>query len=453
MSQGTNSGLHLNSTDAPFEWLTNFRSIRHLLLPSRIVGECLSSSLTNSEDVLDPNNGHVHTSSSSPEETTLQLNALHVGCGTSTVGESLMCLRERTQNHLLHYGYVVNVDNDRNALASMERRYESRKANLDEKMCTMEWKYIDFKSDESCRRAMDNVYCKLMSRSTPLNPGGCFDLVLDKSTLDCLLCAETSVVAQFLREVYRSLRVPSSRRSHENASKKIQSAATTQASWGGVYVLITFHPAEFIEKLLTQLPGADWQIEHEVVQREMEDVFNKHDDLYVDEVKHDKDNWNIGTKEQNESSSAWSSGTFNPDENYRKTVNVFTCRRCSKSDESSSGSKCILDPIEVLRHIERTCDEWYKATNPMVTHEREEQIRMAFLEATEGKSSLHNMEGSLGLKQSYDILFTNTEKEILTFDLFLDDWHAYCEGADKILNTKQDGMTVEVALDFLREMQ
>ena len=39
----------------------------------------------------------------------------------------------------------------------------------------------------------------------------------------------------------------------------------------------------------------------------------------------------------------------------------------------------------------------------MMTHEQEEQIRMAFLEATEGKSSVHNIEGSLGLKQSYEL--------------------------------------------------
>ena len=51
-----------------------------------------------------------------------------------------------------------------------------------------------------------------------IEPGGCFDLVLDKSTLDCLLCAETSVVAQFLCEVYRALRIPTSDFSECNSS-------------------------------------------------------------------------------------------------------------------------------------------------------------------------------------------------------------------------------------------
>ena len=187
------------AVDAPFEWLTGFKSIRHLVTPSRIIFGSDTSTI----------NAYYHSSQKSP----IHLNALHVGCGTSTIGESLACLRERTPNgRLLQYGNVVNVDNDRCALKAMQNRWENRRqTHTEDKHGIMQWECLDFSSDESCRLALDGVNQQLMSaKNTDANnnQGGCFDLVLDKSTLDCLLCTESETIAQFLCEVYSALRVP-----------------------------------------------------------------------------------------------------------------------------------------------------------------------------------------------------------------------------------------------------
>ena len=466
--------------DSPFEWLTNFRSLQHLVLPSRIVFG--SSPSINSNESLDSSKFYC-TERQSP---IIQLNALHVGCGTSTVGESLLCMRECTNNHMFQYGTVINVDNDQNALDSLQRRWENRIVpsttdggetnHLQEgmRMGSMLWKCLDFSSDHSCRSVLDGAYCNVMENANGDEGvvdirGGCIDLVLDKSTLDCLLCAETHVVAQFLCEIYRALRVPTASSPRISPSTDSNDEATNRSttdmpsmSWGGVYVIVTFHPVEFVDRLLTQLPGADWTVEHEIVKREVEDV-KAYASCSVDQITSHGSNENDMEKDEapalSPSTSAWASGTFHPDENYRKTVNVFTCRRhCTPSLSPSVGDtpSYILDKEQVLRHIERTCDEWYQETNPMVTSEREEQIRIAFQEAAgvAGKGSDDRNTALIELKQCYEILFTNAEKEHLAYEYFLEDWDAYCERmSDNNIDVCRDAMAAATALDFLKEMQ
>ena len=292
-------------------------------------------------------------------------------------------------------------------------------------------------------------------------------MVLDKSTLDCLLCAETTVVAQFLCEVYRALRVPLPANT---------TTATETSSWGGIYVLISFHPVEFIQKLLQLLPGSDWNIEHEVIKREVEDVTKQNQATgTVYEVQPDRmEDSNTKDMPHPSASSAWSSGTFNPDENYRKTVTVFTCRRlCSQSSSSCDNNiplhTHILDKEQVRKHIEAVCDEWYQTQNPMITGEREEHLHRAFTEAATVKMNLNQDEIeshdksnvsiadsiSIDLEKCYDILFTDAEKEHLSYEYFLEDWEAYCARIVDGGHTAMDrnGMTFDIALDFLKEMQ
>ena len=446
MVQERNIQQTKNNVDSPFEWLTNFRSLRHLILPSRIIG--IGQTLFNAQQ----------------QQARKQLNALHVGCGTSTVGESLICLRECTNDgNVLQYSNVINVDNDQHALNCMKHRWENR-MKREQTDGMMDWKCLDFSNNESCREALDEVYHQLMqnhNNTANIELGGFFDLVLDKSTLDCLLCAETSVVAQFLCEVYRALRVPTSDISECN-SRNI-------SSWGGIYVLVTFHPPEFIEKLLKQVPGTDWHVEWEVINREMEDVHQNRVGSDVELVVNNNTELNNIFMSPAPPSSAWSSGTFQPDENYRKTVTVFTCRRqCSQSsiDESlCSIPSCILDKGKVQQHIERTCDDWYQTTNPMVTGERENELRVAFIEATTANidikcenDNLRDRESAnvLELKKFYEILFTDAEKEHLSYEYFLEDWEAYCNQLTEDKDSDpihREGMTISIALDFLKEMQ
>ena len=525
-----------SGNEAPFEWLTNFQSLRHLVLPSRIVfghdmyhDEPSSYHLSLEEEVgRGEQNNHL-----SKQPGQIYLNALHVGCGTSTLGESLACLRElysrmdtstnksnnkylfqyghiineSNNKYPLQYGHIINVDNDQNALDSMRCRWKCKlrhhQTNIDiddgnsrnnddmANNISIEWKHLDFASDESCRMALDDLYRQLMMQQTVdttiersslyINeeeqaPGGCIDLVIDKSTLDCLLCSETTVIAQFLCEIYRALRVP---------SMDEFAAEHDVLTWGGVYVLITFHPVEFIDNLLKRLPGADWDVDYQVIQRQVEDVTCLDRNLELDEVVVHNENEckNNRTTEVGEHGDgvqhspphtyAWSSGSFHPDKNYRKTVNAFTCRRrnrprCRSStvptfnDDNNTSSTSlptyILDREEVRKHIEQTCDEWYRLTNPIVTKAREEQLRAAFLRSAEearidGVSS--ETEALLNLEQCYDIIFTDAEKEHLDYEHFREDWDAYCssraEADGSSINTC--GMTVAIALDFLNEMQ
>ena len=416
--------------DAPFEWLTGFKSIRHLVAPSRIIGSDTSH----------------HTSSP------IHLNALHVGCGTSTIGESLACLRERTPNgRLLQYGHVVNIDNDINALKTMQNRWENRQTQTVDKQGFMQWECLDFSSDESCRLALDGVYQQLMNtKNTDANnnhEGGCFDLVLDKSTLDCLLCTGAQTIAQFLCEVYRALRVPTTSSDCNQDDNSSEQSTLDQSNWGGVYVLITFHPPEFIEQLLLQLPGADWHIEQEIIQREMENIKeNKHCIAKTEEVNSESvQDLHPPPPSSSSSTSPWSSGMFNPNDNYRKTLNVFICRRQSSNCEQHEN---VLNKDLVQQHIELVCDEHYKTTNPLITNERREQLRLAFLDAIKMNDTRDTT--AIELKRCYHILFTAAEKEHLSYEYFIEDWEAYCSKDDTI---NRCGMTFDVALDFLNEMQ
>eukprot|EP00956_Cyclotella_meneghiniana_P007700 scaffold10321_cov69-Cyclotella_meneghiniana.AAC.2 len=421
--------------NAPFEWLTNFSSLRHLLLPSRIVFN--PSSLSAASEGTASTDDDEETSDLMDE---LSLNALHVGCGTSTAGESLSCLHERvivtnpcasTLQYRMNFGQVVNVDIDTHALESMEHRWKQLQPDTDK----MEWRYIDFAKESLCQEALNSFYD---------SDGGYFDLVLDKSTFDCLLCAESEAVAGLLCEVYRALRVPT--RAHTNG-----------LDWGGIYIMITFHPLEFVQRMLTDLPGADWFVEHEVIRREVENVgqSNLEDAVFAEEIlsRYDKrTNCITSAGVRNEASgmdkiddeatkSAWSSGSFDPDNHYKQNVSVFTCRRLPSSLKTSN---CALDRDAVCQHVEDMCNEWYKTINPMVTAERKEEISLAFTKVTTDDCDY------LDLKQCYNILFTELEKEHLTFAYFLEDWQVYCE---KHGYTKRNCVTLHMALDFLREMQ
>jgi hypothetical protein len=75
-----------------------------------------------------------------------------------------------------------------------------------------------------------------------------FDLVLDKSTLDCTLCSD-SATASLLLEVYRTLKTN-----------------------GGVYIVISFHEMELLLPLLQDLPGARWTVEHTTMDRQIEKI-------------------------------------------------------------------------------------------------------------------------------------------------------------------------------------
>ena len=222
-----------------------------------------------------------------------------------------------------------------------------------------------------------------------------------------------------------------------------------QSWWGGVYALVTFHPVEFIHQLLAELPGANWQIEYEVIRRKA-DIVDTIDALEVEEVVANNSHWEDDAEEichLPPVSSAWASGSFNPDESYRKTITVFTCRRSYKDNQSYT-----LDRQAVREHIESICDQWYQTTSPMVTEERETKLRFDFesAAASQVKGADSSTPVSLDLKTCYELLFTADEKQVLTYDYFIEDWEAYCKNMNRV---DRCSMTIDTALDFLKEMQ
>ncbi|KAL7516075.1 hypothetical protein ACHAWX_001133 [Stephanocyclus meneghinianus] len=486
--------------NASFEWLTNFASVMHLILPSRIVFGQLSSTHPFSQNyaapkssgdeepltqLLEKDSGSLNHDwrhhRQDPNQQCIRLNALHVGCGTSAVGESLLYLAESVsvckgdsfskctsqhelQRYKLQYGHVANVDIDNSALERMQKRWRRLQVNHNDTCSRIDWRYLDFQNEESCRVALDPLYRTISSSSSQEIAGGYFDLVFDKSTLDCLLCSESEAVAGLLCEVYRALRIPSFKPFGIPNDRNLDHHAWL--GWGGVYVLVTFHPLDFVRQLLTHLPGAEWTVEHEVVRREVEhvsvscniencdhpnteEIITRYDLSSNSIVSTGVRNYQVQraiSSDQGATKSAWSSGTFEPDESYRKNVNVFTCRRLPLEPTADS-TNITLDRDKVRQHVEQCCNEWYKATNPMVTDEREQQITISFSRTTGGTE----VSQSLELKQCYDVLFTELEQEHLPYEYFLEDWEAYCSNHDDV--KVRDRMTLEVALDFLREMQ
>lgn len=320
----------------PFEWLTSASSLKPLLLPLLVE----------------------HTK-----------RALHVGCGSSTLGEFLV--------EEMGYVQVVNVDKDGSTLQQMQVRWQRR-----------------FPEDQRL------VFCKvdLAAERIPY-PHGYFDVVLDKSTLDCTLCSDEAT-AGLLCEVYRSLRPEH-----------------------GVYVVISFHHVDMLLPLLRDCPGTDWVVTHHVIPREVEDII----------MTNAEKNTSIHSKPQSDTNgeSAWSTGSFQPQEEYRRTVNAIICQRQSHGEVE-------LDRERVRLHIHETNDEWFRKTNPMLTRTRIDELQIMF------------QERSLDLRLCYEILFTAAEREHLTFDHFLEDWNAFLENRPKVA---PDAMSFETAVEFLEEMQ
>ena len=326
----------------PFEWLTNASSLKPLLEGIVVLSETK--------------------------------RALHVGCGSSTVGEFL--IKE------INYDQVVNVDMDGPTLRQMENRWQQQSPN-DERL----------------------VFCEvdLVNDQIPY-PSGYFDVVIDKSTLDCTLCSDEAT-AGLLYEVYRCL-------NQEH----------------GAYVVISFHHVDLLFPLLRDCPGTDWHVSHQIIRREVEDVVGNNSNnraiVAQDEIKP-----TVPSPDSN-AESAWTTGSFEPTEEYRRTVNVMICRR--------RGPRGELDRGKIRDHVHETNDEWFQSHNPMLTRTRHDELQSMFASRV------------LDLRKCYDALFTEAEREHLTFEHFLEDWDAFLETRP---NIERDCMSFETAVAFLEEMQ
>jgi hypothetical protein len=364
----------------PFEWLTNFGSVSHLMPHPRRDEE-------DHEDLW---------------------KALHVGCGTSTLGEQLLSD--------LGYDRVVNIDCNEESLDFLRRRQLSQTTKNTTTAGTQTFVTMDF-----CQRGENQNDAGAVGT-------GSFDLVVDKSTLDCALCSEHAATGLFFHS-YRALR-PN----------------------GGVYLLISFNHVDFIQPLLEGLPGAHWTTEHHIVRRQLD-----HHEVNAPKTReHNSIEKITAASTGATATSAWSSGSFEPDAEYDRTANVFVCRRYVDDTE---GSDCELDWDAVRDHVFRTNDSWFKEHNPILTHVRKQDLRQLFTAALLEKEGIvdnasdpsSSDDAVLSLEKCYTILFTEAEKKQLLFDFFLEDWNEFytTSGQDKPAH----GMTFDTAVQFLNEMQ
>lgn len=215
----------------PFEWLTSPASLKPIL------NDVLAKLRTEPQEEDDVNKQY-DDGSHDPNTHHPMIRALHVGCGSSTVGEYLVTEFKCQQ--------VVNVDVDEEILEQMKERWRNRQYTKKEDDEEEEEKDPQLNTKDR----LEFCHCNLSNERLPY-PSGSFDLVLDKSTLDVTLCSDHAT-AGLLCEVYRSL-------------KK-----------GGVYMIISFHQEAFLRPLLMDCPGTNWTVTIQRMERQVESLVKTH---------------------------------------------------------------------------------------------------------------------------------------------------------------------------------
>jgi hypothetical protein len=441
----------------PFEWLTSPESIGGFVREHVLESSSSSNSASNNEPP----------------------RAMHIGCGSSTVGEYLV--RE------LCFSKVVNVDRDRETMEGMAERWSEMTDNGDDcTNTTTSTATIGKTEDEKTEKEPSRVlfpsstillpteeisssssssssslsrnhqqqhhnnpmefWClDYTSETLPENYADSFDLVVDKSTLDCTLCSDCSATASFLMEIYRTLKVN-----------------------GGVYMVISFHELDLILPLLEELPGAQWTVSHTTMDRQVECL-----------VANASGRSSSTASPNNNTSDLTSHGAGSNESSSRKPLNVLIARRrwsvCETNVGSTAGGESSPPPAlvfeKVVEHVQTVNDRWFQDEQPLLTETRIEDLRKAFFSPEEpnnnndqeregGKSNSNSNSKHLSLEEAYEVVFTDAEREHLTYEHFLEDWEAFCkeeenqEEPDKLGETNVKGiMTYDLALNFLRANQ
>ena len=397
-----------SSKVTPFEWLTSPSSLDHVILSALNV---------DGSDRHEDKQGTTVDISLQPQPR----RVLHVGSGSSTLGEHLLL------DPRFNISHVVNIDRDKETNDRMKQRWDQlcsdKDANLGlgfEISLMAQKKRLDFVTIdfESIAIAGGPNESPDTSEVSFDYPDGYFDLVIDKSTLDCTLCSEYAT-ATLLALTHRLLRPD-----------------------GGVYLVISFHHMDLLKPILEECPGVDWKISHCLIERQVEDLIApRQPDTGPtrDEPKH----------QSSASASDWNTHDASS-EGYRRFVNVLQCRRYSQLSDPE-GKSHRLDLELVNRHVHAVNDQWYQTHNPMLTNDRRERISKEFYFADLNGIQVKRQRS---LEDCYNILFTDAEREHLTYDLFLEDWEAFLDTEnDSTLLQPHDCMSLDTAFKFLEAMQ
>lgn len=387
----------------PFEWLTSPESIGRFVREYVLDGE-----------------GHASNDACERKEPT----AMHIGCGSSTVGEYLV--------QKFGFAKVVNVDRDREILEGMAERWsemintESSRNAEEKKDESVDRKGSLLLTPENCsadNSQIDNsmeFWClDYTSQTLPERYSDLFDLVVDKSTLDCTLCSDCSATAAFLSEIYRTL-----------------------SSNHGTYLVISFHELDLILPLLRDLPGAHWEISHTTMERQVENL-NANKNSYATE-----NSTPLPTETDSDSDTATIPSN-------RKPLNVLIARKlpiCEteiRVDSSHLHRKLVFE--DVVKHVQEVNDRWFQDEQPLLTDDRIADLKAAFF----GNDS-HSKH--MSLQDAYGAMFTEAEREHLTYEHFLEDWEAFCQEEKEDKSPTLDDqntsiVTYDLALSFLRANQ
>ncbi|KAI2493010.1 hypothetical protein MHU86_21541 [Fragilaria crotonensis] len=334
--------------------------------------------------------------------------ALHLGCGSSTLGETMV--------NELDFEYVLNIDKDSETLDRMRRRWEERnKTTMSSSSSASSNQQEQEQQSHHQQQRLEYQVVDFACSPPGVDemPHSPYPLIVEKSTLDCTLCS-TDASTGLLSLVYQHLAV------------------------GGYYVLISFNSLELLLPLLRDLPGANWTVSHYEMARQVEDL----NGCYINT-----------NNSESASLSCVSIESQVPDTDLStRSLRVIICQKNEStqtmgiSSSSSSSSvphstdRDVLDWDAVQHHIVTTNNIWYRTLHPLLTETRQREIEGLFGD----KSSLRS------LLECYHILFSDAERQDLTYDYFLEDWHAYQESHPNIPATE---MNLTTALNFLKEMQ
>eukprot|EP00533_Pseudo-nitzschia_delicatissima_P012599 CAMPEP_0197266580 /NCGR_PEP_ID=MMETSP1432-20130617/3089_1 /TAXON_ID=44447 /ORGANISM="Pseudo-nitzschia delicatissima, Strain UNC1205" /LENGTH=156 /DNA_ID=CAMNT_0042731467 /DNA_START=118 /DNA_END=588 /DNA_ORIENTATION=- len=129
----------------------------------------------------------------------------------------------------------------------------------------------------------------------------------------------------------------------------------------------------------------------------------------------------------------------------RKPLNVLIARKLPEIGASS------LVFETVVQHVQEINDRWFQDEQPLLTKERIEQLKASFF-------GIEKLSKRLSLEEAYGVMFTEAEREHLTYEYFLEDWEAFQQ--EEQTTKEEDGeinstaiMTFDLALSFLRANQ
>ena len=127
-------------------------------------------------------------------------------------------------------------------------------------------------------------------------------------------------------------------------------------------------------------------------------------------------------------------------------------RRSDASGETLQSGGAVVTPdapevAAVASHVQAIVDQWYRDEAPLLTAEREQQLRVdwaaAVAEATPGGPS----DGALPLRAAWHVMLTPDERGELPLDEFAEDAAAFME----LSGTAGGTIRLERALAYLHE--